>query len=107
MQLSVVHHTEEYKQPLSSKFKLAIMETFLKAKLSRLVVSSQVTLFNTKTNVIRGFVNTVELKNQKLVSGLAAENLSFISSNVTNVCHFFEVWNETTVISIWTDILIS
>ena len=43
------------------------METFLKAKLSGLVgfvVSSQVTLFNTKANVIRGFVNTVELKNR-------------------------------------------
>ena len=42
------------------------METFLKAKLSGLngfVVSSQVT-FNTKANVIRGFVNTVELKNR-------------------------------------------
>ena len=53
---------------------------------------SQVTLYNTKANAIRGFVNTVELKNQKLVSGLAAESLP---SDVTDVCHSFEVCNET------------
>ena len=76
----------------SSKFKLAVTETFFKAKLSGLVVSSQVTLFNTKANVIRGFVDTVELKNRKLVSGLAAESLP---SDVTDVCHSFEVCNET------------
>ena len=60
-------------------------------------------LFNTKAYVICGFVNTVELKNWKLVSGLVAESLP---SDITDVCHSCEVCNKTTVICIWTDFLI-
>ena len=41
-------------------------------------------------------LNTYELKNRKLLFGLAAESLS---SDITDVCHDFEVCNET----IWTD----
>ena len=78
---------------LSSKFKLAIREAFL-AKLSGLVVSSQVMLFNTKLNVIHGFVNTIKLKSLKLVLGLTAESLS---GDIMDICHSFEICNETTV----------
>ena len=37
-------------------------------------------------------LNTYELKNRKLLFGLAAESLS---SDITDVCHNFEVCNET------------